>query len=113
MEEILLRVALGGVLVSTFAALGDMLKPKSFAGLFRAAPSIALASLSLAVIQRGTSYASVEARSMALGAVAFCLCAWLASRLLIRGQCGALVSTGLALVVWVACAFGLWSAILR
>jgi hypothetical protein len=35
----------GGVAVAAFAALGDTLRPKSFAGLFGAAPSIALATL--------------------------------------------------------------------
>jgi transposase len=33
------------IAVSAFAALGDTLRPKSFAGLFGAAPSIALATL--------------------------------------------------------------------
>jgi hypothetical protein len=34
-----LRFLLGGVIVSTFALLGDLVKPKSFAGLFSAAPT--------------------------------------------------------------------------
>ena len=38
MLEYLLRFIVGGVAVSAFAALGDMLRPKSFAGLFGAAP---------------------------------------------------------------------------
>ena len=41
MGEIILRFILGGAIVSAFAAMGDMLKPKSFAGLFGAAPSVA------------------------------------------------------------------------
>ena len=71
MREILLRVVLGGVVVSEFAILGNVLKPKSFAGLFGAAPSVALATLTLPVVQHGKVYASVEARSMILGALAF------------------------------------------
>jgi hypothetical protein len=51
--EYLLRFAAGGVAVSAFAILGDMLRPKSFAGLFGAAPSIALATLAIAVAQKG------------------------------------------------------------
>jgi hypothetical protein len=39
----------GGVVVSLFAILGDTLKPKSFAGLFGAAPSVALATLGLTI----------------------------------------------------------------
>ena len=53
MQEILVRAALGGMVVSAFAVLGDILKPKSFAGRFAAAPSVALATLSLAVMQHG------------------------------------------------------------
>jgi hypothetical protein len=34
MNEILLRFAIGGAVVSAFAVLGDLFKPKSFAGLF-------------------------------------------------------------------------------
>jgi len=45
MPDWLLRVVLGGAVVSTFALLGDVLKPKSFAGLFGAAPCVALATL--------------------------------------------------------------------
>jgi hypothetical protein len=43
MLEYALRFLAGGIAVSAFAALGDALRPKSFAGLFGAAPSIALA----------------------------------------------------------------------
>src|ERR1700687_4243106 len=39
-----------GVVVSLFAILGDPLKPKSFAGLFGAAPSVALATLGLTIV---------------------------------------------------------------
>ena len=43
MGEILARFVIGGVVVSVFALIGDVIKPKSFAGLFGAAPSVALA----------------------------------------------------------------------
>jgi hypothetical protein len=46
-EETILRVIIGGTVVSTFALLGDVLKPRSFAGLFGAAPSVALATLAV------------------------------------------------------------------
>jgi hypothetical protein len=65
------RFLVGGLVVSAFAALGDVLKPKSFAGLFGAAPSIALATLGLTVISDGKSNAAQEARSMIAGAAAF------------------------------------------
>ena len=39
MTEYIVRFLIGGVAVSAFAMLGDILRPKSFAGLFGAAPS--------------------------------------------------------------------------
>jgi hypothetical protein len=45
MIQILIRFLVGGAVVSVFALIGDVLKPKSFAGLFGAAPSVALATL--------------------------------------------------------------------
>jgi hypothetical protein len=71
MGGLIVRLVVGGLLVSAFAALGDSLKPKSLAGLFGAAPSVALATLSLTVHSLGVSFASVEARSMISGALAF------------------------------------------
>jgi hypothetical protein len=34
MKEILIRVLIGGTVVSAFALLADLLRPKSFAGIF-------------------------------------------------------------------------------
>ena len=45
MTEYSLRFIVGGAMVSAFATLGDMLRPRSFAGLWGAAPSVALATL--------------------------------------------------------------------
>lgn len=47
------RFLVGGVVVLAFAMLGEMLRPKSFAGLFGAAPSVALATLGIAVHRHG------------------------------------------------------------
>lgn len=113
MKEILLRFVVGGIVVSAFAWLGDILNPKSFAGLFGAAPSVAIATLVLTVSTAGKEYASVEARSMILGAVPFFFYAWMVSWLLIRRQLPVLPATGLSIVLWVGCAFGAWYAVLR
>jgi uncharacterized membrane protein (GlpM family) len=71
MSQILVRFLVGGAIVSLFALLGDMLRPKGFAGLFAAAPSVALATLTLTAITEGHAYAALEARSMIAGEVAF------------------------------------------
>src|SRR5437660_12536195 len=70
LEELLLRFVIGGAVVSAFAVLGDLFKPKSFAGLFGAAPSVALATVALTVSTEGPEYVAIEARSMLLGAIA-------------------------------------------
>jgi hypothetical protein len=56
MTEYLVRFLVGGVVVSAFAMLGDVLRPKSFAGLFGAAPSVALATLGIAVYRDGSDF---------------------------------------------------------
>jgi len=70
LAEIGLRFLLGGLIVSLFAAVGEMFEPKTFAGLFGAAPSVALATLALAFANHGAAYVTLEARSMMLGAFA-------------------------------------------
>ena len=112
-KEILLRAMVGGIAVSAFALLGDLLKPKTFAGLFGAAPSVALASIVLTVMKQGKGYVSVEARSMLFGSLAFFLYASVVSRLLMRRKLPLLPVTSLAMGLWLVCAFGLWYAVQR
>jgi hypothetical protein len=71
MIQSLLRFIIGGVIVSAFVIVGDVLNPKSFAGLFGAAPSVALATLGLTIVADGLAYAGIEGRSMMAGAAAF------------------------------------------
>jgi hypothetical protein len=54
--DYVLRFLAGGFVVSLFAILGEILRPKSVAGLFGAAPSVALATLSLAFYKEGSDY---------------------------------------------------------
>lgn len=68
--QLMIRFLVGGTIVSLFAVLGDLMRPKGFAGLFSAAPSVALATLTLTVASRGPAYAAVEARSMIAGEAA-------------------------------------------
>lgn len=46
---------IGGLLVSLFAIVGEVRRSKSFAGLFGAAPSVALATLTLAFSEHGAA----------------------------------------------------------
>jgi hydrogenase-4 membrane subunit HyfE len=111
--DLMARFVIGGVMVSAFSLVGSLFKPASFAGLFGAAPSIALATLGLTLAKEGSSYASTECRSMIVGAAAFGLYAVLVSWLLLRFRLSALKATLLSLIVWFAVAFGLWTLFLR
>lgn len=94
-----LKALAGGSLVVAFSGLGDVLKPKAFAGLFGAAPSVALASLAVTVLTSGPAKAAVSARGMiagAVGMVAYCI----AATILVR-RFGALGGSVLAWVAWV------------
>ena len=70
MTEYVVCFFIGGAVVSVFAMLGDLLWPKSFAGLFGAAPSVALQTLGIAIHQHGAGYAAVHAGSMMAGTIA-------------------------------------------
>jgi hypothetical protein len=111
--ELLIRVLIGGAIVSLFALAGDVLKPKSFAGLFAAAPSVALASLTLTIVNDGAGYAAVEARSMAVAALGFFLYARCCAYLMGARHLTALSATLWSLPVWGAVVLGLWRLLLR
>ena len=113
MSDLIVRLVIGGLVVTAFAVLGDLFKPKSFAGLFGAAPSVALASLAIAVHQHGNTYAAIEARSMMAGAAALFVYCALVTWLLKRRRLPALGATSLAAAAWFGTAFGLWYVFLR
>lgn len=113
MGQFVYRFILGGLIVSLFAVIGDVLRPKSFAGLFGAAPSVGLATLSLTILANGKSYAALEARSMIAGAVAFIVYAYVCMRVLKACDIAATKVTICGLVVWLVCAVGAWLLVLR
>jgi hypothetical protein len=51
-SESMVRFVCGGVFVSLFAMIGSVVKPTSFAGIFGAAPSVALAVSRLLMLGR-------------------------------------------------------------
>ena len=112
-KETLIRVLIGGTVVSAFALVSDMLAPKKFAGLFSAAPSVALATLFLTAATDGKFYAAIEARSMMAGALAFVAYASTVSVTLIKAKPSALLVSVLLLPLWLAVALGLWAIFLR
>jgi Protein of unknown function (DUF3147) len=113
MLEYGLRFLAGGIAVSAFAALGDTLRPRSFAGLFGAAPSIAVATLLITLSQKGAPFAAVEGRSMILGAFALAAYSWVVCVLLKKFLLSSRAATMAALVVWFVVAFGVAAALFQ
>ena len=113
MTDILIRFLIGGAVVSIFAVIGDLFKPKSFAGLFGAAPSVALATILLTVRKEGAAYASTEAHSMLAGAVAFFVYSSAVSWFMMHRESKAMPVTAAFLTIWAIVAFGLWFIFIR
>jgi hypothetical protein len=107
MLEYGLRFLVGGIAVSAFTALGDCLRPKIFAGLFGAAPSIALATLPMTLSQKGAPFAALEGRSMIAGALALTAYSWTVGVLLKKFLISSWTATIAALSVWLVLAFGM------
>lgn len=110
MTEYIIRFLVGGSLVSLFAIIGDIVRPKSFAGLFGAAPSVALATLGIAWFQHGGAYAGIQANAMMFGGVALTCYSVIVCQMLMRLRTGALTATLVALPAWFVAAFGLYGA---
>jgi Protein of unknown function (DUF3147) len=113
MSEIAIRFFVGGLVVSAFALIGDLLQPKSFAGLFGAAPSVALVTLGLTVATEGATYAATEVRSMMAGAIAFTAYASCVSWVMMHYRLKALWVAICVIPLWLGVSFGLWYIWLR
>jgi predicted signal transduction protein with EAL and GGDEF domain len=111
--DTILRFLIGGLVVSVFAILGDMIKPESLGGVFAAAPTIAFATLSLTLHKHGAAYIAIEARSMVAGAIAFFIYACCVSFTLVRWRPKSLTATITLMPVWFATAAALWALWLR
>jgi uncharacterized membrane protein (GlpM family) len=57
----------GGLLVVAFALLSETLSPKRFAGLFSAAPAVAIAGLAVVLVTKGHHDAHANAVGMVAG----------------------------------------------
>jgi len=108
---IALKALVGGLGVVGFSLIGQAGHPKRFAGLFAAAPSVALASLAMTVIARGPKVTVPYAQGMLIGCAgmfAYCL-----ASLYLINRLHALVGSILAWLVWFGVAGGLYLAVGR
>ncbi|MFB9681982.1 DUF3147 family protein [Streptosporangium vulgare] len=104
---IAVRGLFGGVLVMTFAMIGEMTTPKRFAGIFAAAPAVALAGMTVTVLNEGSRALAESALGMIAGAVA--MVAYCAVAVPLVRRLGALVGSLTALAAWVAVAGAGWA----
>jgi uncharacterized membrane protein (GlpM family) len=93
---------LGGAFVVAFSVLSEGLRPKSFAGLFGAAPSIALGALTVTAVTRSTAAGRDQSLAMIVGAVAMIL--YCAAAIPCVDRLGALRGSVAAIAIWFAVA---------
>lgn len=106
--QLLVRFLLGGVIVSLFSVVGDVFKPKTFAGLFGAAPSVALTTLAISYATEGPGEVAELGRSMLLGALAFYVYGATCVATTQRHHWKVWLCAAGGWVAWFAVAFGLW-----
>jgi len=89
----------GGCLVAAFALLSECLSPKRFAGLFGAAPAVALAGLAIVLLDKGAH----DAHQQAVGMLAGCagMIAYAAATIPLLRRLRASRAAALGLVAWV------------
>lgn len=101
---IAIKSLLGGLIVTLFAVVGHVLRPKWFAGLFGAAPSVAIASLAVTVVDKGKHDASLAGYGMLFGAAGFV--AYSASVRPLLERFHAIAATAAGTLLWVVVAVG-------
>jgi hypothetical protein len=92
-----------------FSLIGEVVTPKAFAGLFSAAPSVALASLTITIVFESTAKAREASIGMVVGGVAMMACCVLAAVAI--PKLGALWGSLAAWLAWLTVALGLYWAV--
>jgi hypothetical protein len=105
-----LKAANGGLFVVAFALVSEILKPKRFAGLFSAAPSVALANLAVIVAAKGHAEAIAGARGMLLGAAAFTASAALGA--VVARRSGVRIASLVVCGIWILVALALYALLM-
>lgn len=107
----MIRFLLGGAIVTAFAFLGEIFRPKTFAGLFGAAPSVAIATLSLGFAKHGPHYVKTEAASMVVGAIALAIYSLGTMRTLQKAHLSPWLGAAALWLEWVALASFFWAVL--
>jgi uncharacterized membrane protein (GlpM family) len=108
MVEVALKALFGGLFVVVFALVSEVTTPQRFAGVFSAAPSVALGSLTVTLVAKGVHDVATASAGMAAGAVALLVYSVAAVAALRRF--GALKGAVIAVGAWFAVAgLGRWA----
>lgn len=99
-----IKALLGGTMVMLFTVVGHVLRPKWFAGLFGAAPSVAVASLAVTVVDKGHHDAALAGYAMLFGAAGFTAFSVCVRPLLTKVH--TVTATSISCFVWVLVAVG-------
>jgi uncharacterized membrane protein (GlpM family) len=101
----------GGLVVVLFALVGEVAKPKRFAGIFAAAPTVALANLTVTALTAGAKDFPAYGLGMLAGTTGFLayglVCPLLVDRL------GALRGSALSFAAWFAAAAPVYLVVAR
>ncbi|HWE09558.1 MAG TPA: DUF3147 family protein [Solirubrobacteraceae bacterium] len=92
----------GGCLVVVFALLCEGLEPKRFAGLFGAAPAVAIAGLAIALLDQGAHEAHLNAIGMIAGGAG--MIAYASAAVVLLRRLRATTAAVVALGAWAAVA---------
>lgn len=109
--EIVLKAIAGGLFVVLFSLVGEVLRPKGFAGVFAAAPSVAIASLALTAHSKGTDAVRMSGQGMLVGAIALTGCCLVCVAVVPRLR--ALRGSLAGIATWSLLAGALFVAVLR
>jgi uncharacterized membrane protein (GlpM family) len=100
-----IRALAGGLLVVGFAVISEAVKPKRFAGLFSAAPAIAIAGLTVTLTTSGSHDARDAAAGMLAGSAG--MLAYSVVVVALLHEVSALRGSGAALLAWFSVAAAL------
>jgi uncharacterized membrane protein (GlpM family) len=108
---LLVKALASGVLVVVFSLIAEAVRPRSFSGLFGAAPSIAIVSLLITETSKGAHAARQQSFAMMFGALALAVYCVVATDTIAR--LGAMRGSILAFGAWLAVAGASWGLVLR
>jgi hypothetical protein len=108
---IVLKGLAGGTLVALFALFGEVIRPRSLAGIASAAPSVAGAGLLVTMLSTGLVSAHQQSLGMIAGAVG--LLAWCLVGADVVKRFGSLKGSIATTAIWFAAALASWGLLLR